>query len=77
MKRVLSPRIETSWQLLPVTLAPWGIWLVARWIALERSQIDSAVTEPARAGASLASSRPAASSSARPEASASEPRRLP
>jgi len=53
--------MSTSWQLLPVTVAPLGIWLVARWMALVLSQIDSAVTEPARAGAWLASSRPAAS----------------
>ena len=44
----------------PVTVAPLGIWLVARSMALVRSQIDSAVTEPARAGAGLPSSNPAA-----------------
>ena len=55
--------MSTSWQLLPVTVAPLGIWLVARSMALLRSQIDSAVTEPARAGAWPASSSPAASSS--------------
>jgi hypothetical protein len=51
--------MSTSWQLLPVTVAPLGIWLVARSMALLRSQIDSAVTEPARAGAWPASSSPA------------------